>query len=46
MGIKIDSIGLFENKNKSVKTSLELCRRAAEPCIKYSLTQGRYRTGG
>jgi len=25
MGIKIDSIGLFENKNKSVKTSLELC---------------------
>jgi len=36
MGIKIDSIGLCENKNKSVKTSLELCRRAAEPCIKYS----------
>jgi 3-oxoacyl-[acyl-carrier-protein] synthase III len=27
---------LFENKNKSVKTSLELCRRAAEPCIKKS----------
>jgi 3-oxoacyl-[acyl-carrier-protein] synthase III len=36
MGIKIDSIGLCENKNKSVKTSMELCRRAAEPCIKYS----------
>jgi 3-oxoacyl-[acyl-carrier-protein] synthase III len=36
MGIKIDSIGLCENKNKSIKTSLELCRRAAEPCIKYS----------
>ena len=36
MGIKIDSIGLCENKNKSVKTSLELCRRAAEPCIKHS----------
>jgi len=36
MGITIDSIGLFENKNKSVKTSLELCRRAAEPCIKQS----------
>jgi 3-oxoacyl-[acyl-carrier-protein] synthase III len=36
MGITIDSIGLFENKNKSVKTSLELCRRAAEPCIKKS----------
>ena len=36
MGITINSIGLFENKNKSVKTSLELCRRAAEPCIKKS----------
>ena len=36
MGIKIDSIGLCENKNKSIKTSLELCRRAAEPCIKFS----------
>ena len=36
MGITINSIGLFENKNKSVKTSLELCRRAAEPCIKQS----------
>jgi len=36
VGITIDSIGLFENKNKSVKTSLELCRRAAEPCIKQS----------
>jgi 3-oxoacyl-[acyl-carrier-protein] synthase III len=36
MGITINSIGLFENKNKSIKTSLELCRRAAEPCIKKS----------
>ena len=36
MGITISSIGLCENKNKSVKTSLELCRRAAEPCIKHS----------
>jgi 3-oxoacyl-[acyl-carrier-protein] synthase III len=36
MGITINSIGLFKNKNKSVKTSLELCRRAAEPCIKQS----------
>ena len=37
MGIKIDSIGLYENKNKTVKTSLELCRRAAPgPSIKYS----------
>jgi 3-oxoacyl-[acyl-carrier-protein] synthase III len=36
MGITINSIGLFENKDKSVKTSLELCRRAAEPCIEQS----------
>jgi 3-oxoacyl-[acyl-carrier-protein] synthase III len=36
MGITINSIGLFENKEKSVKTSLELCRRAAEPCIEQS----------
>jgi 3-oxoacyl-[acyl-carrier-protein] synthase III len=36
MGITINSIGLCENKNKSVKTSMELCRRAAEPCIKKS----------
>ena len=36
MGIKIDSIGLFENKDKSVRTSLELCRLAAEPCIEQS----------
>jgi len=36
MGITIDSIGLFENKDKLVKTSLELCRLAAEPCIEQS----------
>ena len=36
MGITMDSIGLFENKNKSVKTSSNCCRRAAEPCIKQS----------
>jgi len=36
MGIKIDTIGLYPNKNKTVKTALELCRRAAEPCIKHS----------
>jgi 3-oxoacyl-[acyl-carrier-protein] synthase III len=36
MGITINSIGLCENKNKSIKTSMELCRRAAEPCIKKS----------
>ncbi|MBW2598895.1 MAG: hypothetical protein JRC60_02100 [Deltaproteobacteria bacterium] len=33
MGIRIESIGLFENNNGAVKTSLELVRRAAEPCI-------------
>ncbi len=36
MGIAIDSIGLFENSDNSVKTSLELCKRAAEPCIAQS----------
>lgn len=36
MGITIDSIGLFENRDKSVKTSLELCRKAAEPCMEQS----------
>jgi len=36
MGISINSIGLYDNHDKSVKTSLELCRRAAEPCIEKS----------
>lgn len=36
MGITIDSIGLFENRDRSVKTSLELCRKAAEPCMEQS----------
>ena len=36
MGIKINSIGVYENNDGAVKTSLELCRRAAEPCIKNS----------
>jgi 3-oxoacyl-[acyl-carrier-protein] synthase III len=36
MGITIDSIGLFENKDQSVKSSRELCRRAAESCIEQS----------
>ncbi|NOY68019.1 MAG: hypothetical protein GXP53_00790 [Deltaproteobacteria bacterium] len=36
MGITIDSIGLFENSDRSVKTSLELCRKAAVPCIEQS----------
>jgi len=36
MGIAIDSIGLFENRDESVKTSLELCRKAAEPCMEQS----------
>ena len=36
MGITIDSIGLFENKDKSVKSSRELCRLAAESCIEQS----------
>jgi 3-oxoacyl-[acyl-carrier-protein] synthase III len=33
MGITIDSIGLFENEDQSVKSSRELCKRAAESCI-------------
>jgi len=36
MGTTIDSIALFENRDKSVKTSLELCKLAAEPCINQS----------
>ncbi len=36
MGTKINSIGVFENNDRSVKTSIELCRLAAEPCIQQS----------
>ena len=36
MGTKINSIGIYENNDRAVKTSLELCRLAAEPCIQQS----------
>lgn len=36
MGVKIDSIGVFENNDGAVTTALELCRRAATPCIEQS----------
>jgi 3-oxoacyl-[acyl-carrier-protein] synthase III len=39
MGIRVESVGLFENREGSVKTALELIKRAAEPCIK---SQTRY----
>ncbi|MEA3471027.1 MAG: hypothetical protein U9R24_04865, partial [Thermodesulfobacteriota bacterium] len=36
MGVRIESIGLFENDNGAAKTSIELVKKAAEPCIEQS----------
>jgi 3-oxoacyl-[acyl-carrier-protein] synthase III len=36
MGIRIESVGVFENNDGSVNNSLELVKRAAEPCIDQS----------
>jgi 3-oxoacyl-[acyl-carrier-protein] synthase III len=36
MGIRVESVGLFENRDGAVKNALELVRRAAEPCISKS----------